>query len=329
MQNDKLLYKLLLSSVMLLLIIAAALPAVMQDNTGRLTPVPNDAFTLTGILESINNQQIVVDGTPIDIRVANLNTRLTLGDMVSVQGSLIQGIFTAQNVNLPDVVTTPEVTTNESSAANNDNFEFRGIVESIDDGFGVISGQRVEIANNIATPLIVGQFVRVKGSVRDGIFAVREIRTPNNEGSFDDDLDDRFDDDDLSIPAGCVVSAPSGWVSYSIRSGDTLSSIASRSGSRVSELVQVNCLSNPRFIVSGTALLLPRVPTSFPTSGGGNESSRSQNSPNNSGGNESSRSQNSSNNSGGSNESSGSRPQPPPSNSGGNESSGSSSGSNS
>lgn len=316
MQNDRLLYKLLLSTVTLLLVVVAALPALMQENTLNPVPIPNDAFELTGMLESINNQEIVVDGIPIDIRIANLNTRLTLGDLISVEGSLKEGVFTARDVGpplLPDVVTTPEVSGNESSGVNNDNFEFRGIVESIDDGF-VISGQRVNFPNNQATiPLVVGQLVKVKGTLQAGLFSAREIRTANDDGFFDDDFDDRVNNiDELSISRGCVVNAPAGWVSYSIRSGDTLSSIASRSGSRVSELVQVNCLENPRFIVVGSTLWLPRTPASFTAPNRGNESSgsRQQNRPGN--------------------ESSGSRPQNFPSSPrGGNESSGSNSNSNS
>lgn len=335
MQNDKLLYRLLFSCVVVLLVVAVALPAVMQGDTGAADPIPNDAFELTGILDSISNQEIIVDGIPVDIRVADLNTRLTLGDTVRVEGTLSEGIFTAREVGpaaLPSPAATPEVgASNESSGIrddDDDNFEFRGIVESVDDTFVIVSGRRVEILNTeIEAPLVVGQLVKVEGRLQSGIFTAREIELPDDDGFFrdddDDDFDDIFDDDDdLTIPADCTVNAPAGWVSYTIRSGESLSSIAARSGSRVSELVRVNCLSNPRIIVAGSSLFLPRVPTSFPGTGGGNESSgsRSQNFPDNSGGNESSgsRSRNSPDNSSGGNESSGS-------NSRNNESSGSSS----
>lgn len=332
MHNDRLLYKLVISTVALLLVVAVSLPAVMQDTTP--TPTANDTFELTGTLQSINLQEIVIDGITVDIRIADLGTRLTLGEIVRVEGTLEGGTFTAREVGpprLPDPAATPEVTAGEASGASNnrddDDFEFRGIIDSVGEGFVIVSGQRVEIASSteIEAPLTAGQLVKVEGRLEGGIFAAREIETPDDDGFFDSDRNDR-DDDNLNIPADCVVNAPAGWVSYTIRPGETISSIAARSGSRVSELVRANCLDDPRFIVAGSSLLLPRIPTSFP--GGGNESSgsSSRSFPNDSGGgNESSGSSSRSfpNNPGGGNESSGS------SSHSSNESSGSSSGSSS
>jgi LysM repeat protein len=284
MHNDSLLYRLLGSTIVLLLIIGAALPAVMQDNSGAASPVANDTFELTGILESINNQEVVVDGVPVDIRIADLNVRLTLGDIVTVEGSLSDGNFTASRVrapNVPDLAASPAGTANESSGMGDtgDNFEFRGIIDRVDDGFVIVSGQPVNTANmETRTPLVVNQMVRVRGVLQSGVFAAREIRLPNDDGFFDDDFDDRFGEASrsLSIPASCTVSIPAGWVTYTVRRGDTLSSIAARSGSQVSELVRVNCLVNPRMIIAGSTLILPRIPVSLPAVGIGNESSGSR-----------------------------------------------------
>ncbi len=306
-------YKMLALIATLPLLVAAALPAIMQDST--TTPasnMPADGFELTGILESINNREVVVDGVVVDIRVAELNTRLTLGDMVRVQGTLIEGVFTAREVNAPAIL---DSNTSDLIDDDDDNFELRGMVESIGDGFIIVSGQQVEFDDNsnIRVPVSAGQIIRIEGRVIDGVFNVRQIGSPDD----DDDNDDNDDDfDSLVIPADCVVNAPAGWVSYTIRPGDTISSIAARSGGRVTELTRVNCLINPRFIVAGTPLFVPRIPSAFPNRGSGNESSRSIN--NNNQGNESS----------GSNRQA---PPPPPTprNRGGNESSGSNSGSNS
>lgn len=297
MHNDSLLYKVLAAAILLLLIVSAALPAVMQDNAAPPAAIANDAFTVTGMLESISMQEIVVDGLAVDIRLADLNTRLTLGDTVRVEGNVNEGVFTARWIG-PPAVQNPATSSNESSGSR-DTFDFRGVIDSVGDGFVIVSGQQINTANlNPLVPLMVGQVVRVRGVIENGVFNPRVIQSPNSSGFFDDDLDDRFDDDqrDLNIPADCVVTAPAGWVSYAIRAGDSLSSIAARSGSSVAELVRVNCLSNPRYIVAGANLLLPRVPTSFPGFNRNNSESSNSRSFNDS----------SSSNSGGRNESSGS-----------------------
>ncbi|MAS38223.1 MAG: hypothetical protein CL610_29775 [Anaerolineaceae bacterium] len=50
------------------------------------------------------------------------------------------------------------------------------------------------------------------------------------------------------------------WPFYIVVAGDTLSSIASRTNSSVSQLVQANCLSNPNIINPGQQLRVPRQP---------------------------------------------------------------------
>jgi LysM repeat protein len=66
------------------------------------------------------------------------------------------------------------------------------------------------------------------------------------------------------VPA-CVPSHPE-WPSYTIRAGDTLGNIASRSGTTVDTLVSTNCIANPNIITVGTTLRVPRLPvTPTPT----------------------------------------------------------------
>jgi len=68
---------------------------------------------------------------------------------------------------------------------------------------------------------------------------------------------------DVSPRQSC--GRPSGWVAYTIRRGDTLSSIAVRVGTTVSALKQGNCLSSDK-ILAGAALWVPRLPAPPPTS---------------------------------------------------------------
>lgn len=58
------------------------------------------------------------------------------------------------------------------------------------------------------------------------------------------------------ITSGVCVP-PEGWVSYTIRGGDTLSGLAGATDSSIAEIMAGNCLEN-HFIVVGQALYLPR-----------------------------------------------------------------------
>ena len=57
-----------------------------------------------------------------------------------------------------------------------------------------------------------------------------------------------------------------GWVSYIVRPGDTLSSLAVRSGATISELRQANCLENS-LILAGMTIYLPATPPDRPVCG--------------------------------------------------------------
>ncbi|PWK83180.1 LysM domain-containing protein [Lentzea atacamensis] len=69
-------------------------------------------------------------------------------------------------------------------------------------------------------------------------------------------------------PQPAPPSAPSGWVDYTIRWGDTLSGIAARTGTSVAELARVNGIANPDRIQAGAVI---RVPAGGGGGGGGGE----------------------------------------------------------
>ena len=65
-------------------------------------------------------------------------------------------------------------------------------------------------------------------------------------------------------PGPCTP--PNGWVSYTIRPGDTLSKIASSFQTTVAELIRANCLSSASTIYAGQRIYVPYVPpTGVPT----------------------------------------------------------------
>lgn len=78
-----------------------------------------------------------------------------------------------------------------------------------------------------------------------------------------------------AIPTEASCTPITGWQSYVIQRGDTLSSIATKTNSTVDELIAANCIENPNRIIVGTSLFVPRLPTADlpPTSTGGEDSS--------------------------------------------------------
>jgi hypothetical protein len=58
-------------------------------------------------------------------------------------------------------------------------------------------------------------------------------------------------------PAGCTQPIPAGWQPYTVRSGDTLFRLALNHGTTVDEIVRVNCMRAPSYLVTGDVILLP------------------------------------------------------------------------
>jgi LysM repeat protein len=91
-----------------------------------------------------------------------------------------------------------------------------------------------------------------------------------------------------AAPTPCLPTQPNGWVSYQIRSGDTLSALASGQSISLAELMTTNCISDASHIVVGETIYLPIAPTISATaannsnqdSGSNNSGSNNSSSPN-------------------------------------------------
>jgi len=70
----------------------------------------------------------------------------------------------------------------------------------------------------------------------------------------------------LTIPAA-VSGTPQGGMRYTVRRGDTLTSIAYRFGTTVQAIVQANRLYNPSLIYVGQVLIIPAAPGAQPATG--------------------------------------------------------------
>jgi LysM repeat protein len=62
-------------------------------------------------------------------------------------------------------------------------------------------------------------------------------------------------------PAPAPAPTPGGWVDYTVRSGDTLSAIASARGTTADELARVNRIANPSLIYAGQVIRVPASKT--------------------------------------------------------------------
>lgn len=58
----------------------------------------------------------------------------------------------------------------------------------------------------------------------------------------------------------CTVNPPAGWVQYTVQTGDTLGSIATRTGAGLGQLATVNCIADVNTVSSGQTLYVPFVP---------------------------------------------------------------------
>jgi LysM repeat protein len=65
-----------------------------------------------------------------------------------------------------------------------------------------------------------------------------------------------------STPAACVP--PVGWVSYTVKSGDTLFDLSRVFGISWSNLQSANCMGSSTRLIAGQQLFVPNVPTSTP-----------------------------------------------------------------
>jgi LysM repeat protein len=61
---------------------------------------------------------------------------------------------------------------------------------------------------------------------------------------------------ELVDPTACQASQPEGWVPYTVAVGDNLTFLASRGGTTIQKIVEVNCL-NTETIIIGTRLYIP------------------------------------------------------------------------
>jgi LysM repeat protein len=99
---------------------------------------------------------------------------------------------------------------------------------------------------NVIYQIMPGQSATVQG------IALTVISPPNEAEVIEVDVPVS----DLQEAGNCTVAQPDGWVKHTVQVGDNLTFLATRGGTTVSEIVEVNCLES-EIIVIGAELYVP------------------------------------------------------------------------
>ena len=219
----------------------------------------DDEIELVGIVESFDGTTLVVDGLAIDVRGAEINNPIVVGQPIKVHGSFdANGNLIARetddnsnnnNDGVPSPESTPEV--GDDNGGDDDRpgeFEIVGTLEQVGDGFIVVNGQQISITGaEIKNQLVVGTLVKLHLNNQNGQLVAREV-----ENARDDD------DDDNGGNSGPGNGDDGSWDEvYTVRPGDTLSSIAARAGVTVEELARINNITDTSVVVAGARLIVP------------------------------------------------------------------------
>lgn len=237
----------LFRSLIVVVLLAAMVQGVFaQTSTPNPTPSATPQWTDTeaefvGALEVLSATSITVSGTVFDITRAEVEARLAIGDIVKVHATQVGGVWQAREV---------ERTDDSRDDRRAGEFELTGVLTATSTDFIVVAGQPISITGaEINDTLTLGDLVKAHVTLVSGQLIAREVELAGG-----------------AAPS-CATTTPRGWDNYRVRSGDTLSSIAARTGTTVAELARVNCITDTRFVVAGTLLFVPR----FAGSGIGND----------------------------------------------------------
>jgi len=209
-----------------------------------------DEAEFVGVVDRFDGNTLVVGGIAFDVSGAEISGDIAVGATVKVHARLLEdGTWTAREVETEDNTPEAEATAEPEQNDQAGEFEITGTLESVGDGFIVVSGQTISIAGaEIKDMLVPGALVKIHLSLIDGQLVAREVE---NARENDDHQDDGVFD----------CSLPSGWTTYTVQGDDILSGIAARTDSSVEELAAANCLANPGMIVTGSTVFVPEAPS--------------------------------------------------------------------
>ena len=202
----------------------------------------------------------------VDLRVPQVNT---YAKIVAFSTSPADGSTTAYdqvNVQLvgPQPTPPPQPHIKITSPPNNS-------VVNTTHGFSVFGSASGTFENNVVVRVVdgQGQILRQISTTAgaDGSWSVyvRMLISNGSSGSIyafsTSPKDGSVEADDrVNVTFNSACTPRTDWPVYVVQPGDTLFSIAQRTGSTVGELVIANCIPNPNLITVGERLRVPRLP---------------------------------------------------------------------
>jgi ElaB/YqjD/DUF883 family membrane-anchored ribosome-binding protein len=145
-----------------------------------------------GYVENVSGNLWTISGYQIIVTLATkIEGQISVDDFVKVEAWVDdQGTIFAKEI---------EHETDDEMSYKGE-YEVKGIVSEVGDGYFMINGMRFEVTPNseIEDDIEVGDFVKVEGGMLgNGVFYIVEIDIEDDYDDMDDDMDDDDDDDDM------------------------------------------------------------------------------------------------------------------------------------
>lgn len=165
-----------------------------------------DEVELVGIVESLDGTSLVVGGITIDLTGAEIAGTPAVGEIVKVHASFdANGLLVAREAEFGAAfIDDNDDDANEEDPRREGEFEIRGTLEDLGDGFIVVNGMTISTNGaEIKNVLVVGTLVKVHLSNQNGNLVAREVENARDENRNDDNgQDDRDEDRDRGSNSG-------------------------------------------------------------------------------------------------------------------------------
>jgi hypothetical protein len=181
-------------SAALILILALSIMGSAFAQTPSPTATPN-RFTdveMNGVIEAMTTDTITVNGQVINIRMAELNVPIALGDTIKVEGWFTtEGGIIARELNSP---VNDDGTTDPLGE-----IEIVATLDQIVASTMIVAGRQIDVSlAEIKAGVATGELVKIHLTIQNGVWVAREV-----EVATEDDLDQSDDftvsDDEFEI----------------------------------------------------------------------------------------------------------------------------------
>jgi hypothetical protein len=154
------------------------------------------AIEFVGAIDAIRGTTLTILGQTVDVSRAEIETVLTVGAVVKVEGTLLSnGVIAAREIELYE-------RDDDDRRSDVGVFELKGILTSLSPTTAVVAGISIDLTSaEIYRGVRVDGLVEIKYVSNNGSFSALELK-PLTQAAFDDALsgrggrDDRNDDDD-------------------------------------------------------------------------------------------------------------------------------------